>query len=70
MTDKKLAVYHESVQRDNKMVDRYWVAPTGLGISEAKRRRIGVLYKTRRGAEQKARRAEPFVALLDASDEL
>jgi hypothetical protein len=34
-------------------VDRHWVAPAGLSLAEARKRRIGILYKTAWGAQQK-----------------
>jgi len=53
MTEKsKLAVYYEG-----GTVDRFWVAPAGLGIAEAKRQRIGKLHKTRWPAQQAMARA-------------
>ena len=52
MREIKLAVYHESVLRDNKMVDRFWVAPAGLGLTESRTKKIHRSYfKKRRSAE-------------------
>lgn len=41
----ELAVYYEG-----GTVDRFWLAPEGLGIAKAKAWRVGRLYKTRAGA--------------------
>lgn len=49
----ELAVYSEVIIRDSRSRDRFWVAPAGLGIVEAKKQRIGNYYKTRCGATAK-----------------
>lgn len=55
-TEPELGIYYEG-----GAFDRHWLAPRGLGITEAMKQRVGKLYKTREGA----RRA--LVAKLDAA---
>jgi hypothetical protein len=40
----KLEIYYEG-----GTVDRFWLAPAGLSLDEARRRREGRLYRTREG---------------------
>jgi hypothetical protein len=68
MTD--LTFYYEG-----GTVDRHWLAPEGLGLVEAKRRRVGKLYKTREGArralveaEQEALRRANFERWMASGD--
>lgn len=44
---QELAIYYEG-----GTVDRHWLAPAGLGISEAKKQRESPLYRTSEGARR------------------
>jgi hypothetical protein len=56
VSTEKLVAYHEVITRDGRSVDHYFIAPEGLGLVEAQKRRVGHHYKTRRGAELAALR--------------
>lgn len=45
-------IYSEVVWSETASVDRFFLAPRGLGIAEAKRQRQGRYYKTREQARR------------------
>lgn len=44
----ELKIYYEGGNRD-----RHWVAPSGLGLAESRRQRIGRMYRTQEGARRR-----------------